>query len=77
MNKKIKVYLLCFSLLSLTYLFLYPLPHLFGYDLLSLWVGYKDEISFSEPVIMFLLGSGLTGMGIYARRKFHKKGYTS
>ena len=61
--------------MSLTYLFLFPLPHLFGYNPLSLLIGYKNRISLSEPAIMFLLGSGLIGMGIYTKRRFYKKGY--
>jgi hypothetical protein len=73
MNKKIKIYLICFSLISLTYLFLFPLPHLFGYNPLSLLKGYQNKITFSEPAIMLLLGSGLIAMGIFARKSFGKK----
>ena len=73
MNKKIKIYLIFSSIISLIYLFLFPLPHLFGYNPFSLWKGDLDQITFSEPVIMFLLGSGLIGMGIIAKKKFKKK----
>jgi len=73
MNKKMKIYLIYISIMSLTYLFLFPLPHLFGYNPLSFLIGYKNRISFSEPAIMFLIGSGLIGMGVYTKRKFNKK----
>jgi len=73
MTKKMKIYLIYISIMSLTYLFLFPLPHLFGYNPLSFLIGYKNRISFSEPAIMFLIGSGLIGMGVYNKRKFNKK----
>jgi predicted transporter len=73
MNKKMKTYLIYISIMSLTYLFLFPLPHLFGYNALSILIGYKNRISLSEPAIMFLIGSVLIGMGVYTKRKFNKK----
>jgi hypothetical protein len=73
MNKKMKIYLIYISIMSLTYLFLFPLPHLFGYNPLSLLIGYKNRISLSEPAIMFLIGSGLIGVAVFARKSLRKK----
>jgi polyferredoxin len=73
MSKKIKIYLICISLISFAYLFLYPLPHLFGYNPLSLLTGLQNKITLSEPVIMFFLGAGLIGVAGFARRKFRSK----
>ena len=73
MNKKIKIFLIYISIMSLTYLFLFPLPHLLGYNPLSLLIGYKNRISFSEPAIMLLLGSGLIGVAVFARKYLRKK----
>ena len=73
MNKKMKIYLIWISLMSLMYFFIYPIPHLFGYNLLSNLIGYQNEFTFSEPVILLLLGSGLIGIGIIAKKKFYKK----
>jgi hypothetical protein len=72
MDRKIKINLICISLIPLMYLFLFPIPHLFGYSPLSFLIGYQNKIIFSEPAIMFLLGSGLIGIGIIAEKKFKK-----
>jgi hypothetical protein len=73
MNKKMKTYLIWISLMSLMYLFLYQIPHLFGYNILSNLIGNQNEFTFSEPAILLLLGSGLIGIGIIAKKKFNKK----
>ena len=73
MSKKIKIYLICISLMSFAYLFLYPLPHLFAYNPLSLLTGLQNKITLSEPVIMFFLGAGLIGVAGFARRRFRSK----
>ena len=70
MNKKIPIFLICFSVVSLTYLFLYPLPAIFGYISVPFWIGQGREITLSEPIIMLFTGIALLGMGVYARRKF-------
>jgi hypothetical protein len=36
-------------------------------------IGGKKEITLSEPAIMLLIGSGMLGMGIFARRSLRKK----
>jgi hypothetical protein len=33
----------------------------------------KKEMTLSEPVILLLIGSGMLGMGIFARRSLRKK----
>ena len=72
LSKQIKICSICILLISLTYLFLYPIPHLFGYNPLSLLIVLQNEGAISEPVIMFLLGSGLIGLARFLRRKFKK-----
>ncbi len=41
----------------------------------SLLAWQPTKIIFSEPAIMFLLGSGLVGMGLYVRRKSKKSNF--
>jgi len=72
MSEKNKFYLICVSLISFIYLFLYPLPYLFGDNPISFLTRLQNGITFSEPVIMFLLGSGLIGLAKFARKKFKK-----
>lgn len=71
-SKQIKICSISILLISLTYLFLYPIPHLFGYNPLSLLIVLQNEGAISEPVIMFLLGSGPIGLARFLRRKFKK-----
>lgn len=72
MGKRNKFYLICILLISFIYLFLYPLPHLFGYNPIPFLTELQSRITFSEPVIMFILGSGLIGLAGFARRRFKK-----
>jgi hypothetical protein len=72
MSGKYKFYLISFSLISFIYLFIYPLPYLFGFNPISFLTGLQNRITFSEPVIMVLLGTGLIGLARFARRKFKK-----
>ena len=70
MNKKIPIFLICFSVISLMYLFLYPLPTIFGYISVPFWIVKGKEVTLSEPTLMLFIGIVLLGTGLYARRKF-------
>jgi hypothetical protein len=74
MNKKVYLFLVCFFLASM--IFLYPFSNLQDdYIAAAPLIAQDKEITLSEPAVMFLLGSGLIGMGIYTKRRFYKKGY--
>jgi hypothetical protein len=70
MNKKILIFGVCFSVIALTYLFLYPLPPIFGDISGPFWIAHGKELTLSEPTLMLFIGIVLLGMGVYARRKF-------
>ena len=71
MIKKIIVSLISLSLFFI--LFSYPFSGLLDdYISAAPLIGQEKEIILSEPALMFLLGSGLLGMGILVRRKFKR-----
>ena len=71
MIKKICIFLI--SLSSSSILFLYPFSVLQDdYISAAPLIGQEKEIILSEPAILLLLGSLLTGLGLYARKKFKK-----
>ena len=71
MIKKIIISLISLSLFFI--LFSYPFSGLMDdYILAAPLIEQEREIILSEPTLMFLLGSGLLGMGILVRRKFNK-----
>ena len=72
MSKKILIFWICFSVISLTVLLLYPLPFIFGYTSVPFWIVQAKEITLSEPTFMLFIGIVLLGTGVYARRKFKK-----
>jgi len=71
MRKKMYIFLISFCLVSV--LLLYPFSTLLK-DFISAapLIGQGKEITFSEPAMMFLLGSGLIGMAVFAK-KLRKK----
>ena len=72
MSKKIYIFLICFSLVFI--LFLYPFSTLQeNYISAAPLIGEKKDISLSEPTIMLLIGSGMLAMGIFVRKSFGKK----
>jgi len=72
MSKKIYIFLICFSLVFI--LFLYPFSTLQeNYISAAPLIGEKKDIILSEPTIMLLIGSGMLAMGIFVRKSFGKK----
>ena len=71
-SKKMSIFLICFSLVFV--LFLYPFVILLeDYISAAPMIGQDKEITLSEPTMMFLLGLGLIGVGIFARRTLRTK----
>ncbi len=71
MIKKVIVSLMSLALFFI--IFSYPVSSLLDdYISAAPLIGQEKEIILSEPTLMFLLGSGLLGMGILVRRKSKK-----
>jgi hypothetical protein len=75
LSKRKKIFLISLLLTSISFLFLHPLSILLGNITknYSSLIAQESTITIPEPVIMFLLGSVLIGIGMYARRRFLKK----
>jgi hypothetical protein len=72
MKKRKTIFLICFSLVFISFFLLYPLPESLGKISSFSLNNEQTKIILSEPIIMFVLGSALLGTGMYARRKFKK-----
>ena len=72
-KKKIITFVLSLFIIA-AFLFVHPLLNLFGnLDPHSRSLIFLESMtSIPEPVVMFLFGSVLIGIGVYARRKFMK-----
>jgi hypothetical protein len=70
-NKKI-IFFICLTLVLI--LLLYPFSVLVeDYIRAAPLIGQEEEVILSEPAMMFLLGSGLIGVGIFTRKTLKKK----
>jgi len=75
LNRRIKIFLISSILIFVSFLFFHPISNLLGNiqkDYSSL-IGRESTFTIPEPVIMFLIGFGLIGIGAYTRRRFLKK----
>jgi hypothetical protein len=72
-TRKKMIISLIFLILILA-LFLYPLSTLLeDYTSAPPLIGEGAELSLSEPAIMFLFGSGLIGVAVFAKKTLRKK----
>lgn len=69
--KKIYMFLICLSLVFISFLYLFSTLQE-DYILAAPLIGQEKRITLTEPAMMLFIGSGLLGIGIYTRRKYGK-----
>ena len=75
MSVRKTILLICSLFIFTSVLFVHALSNLFGdiHKNYSSLIAQEFIITIPEPVVMFLLGSALIGIGAYTRRRFLKK----